>query len=224
MGIFYKWRIIMSETRYIISDASKQLDVEPHVLRYWEEELEMEIPRNEMGHRYYRDKDLKILKCVKDLKQQGFQLRAIKLILPEIETSEDMDIEKILGLKEELNQRAELGETQTFSPAEVVTAELVQPISPEKMTQFQEIMNKIIASALKDNNQALSQRVGEEVSNNVIKEMDYLLRVKDDREEERFKKLDETIRGFQKARQEAAAAQEPSKKEKRRKRRKFLRK
>ena len=24
--------------------------VEAHVLRYWEEELELEIPRNEMGH------------------------------------------------------------------------------------------------------------------------------------------------------------------------------
>ncbi len=27
----------MSETRYIISDAAKMIDVEPHVLRYWEE-------------------------------------------------------------------------------------------------------------------------------------------------------------------------------------------
>ena len=42
----------MSQTRYIISDASKKIDVEPHVLRYWEEELHLEIKRNEMGHRY----------------------------------------------------------------------------------------------------------------------------------------------------------------------------
>ena len=33
----------MEETRYMISDAAKRIDVEPHVLRYWEEELEMEI-------------------------------------------------------------------------------------------------------------------------------------------------------------------------------------
>lgn len=43
----------MNETRYLISDASKQLKVEPHVLRYWEEELNMPIKRNELGHRYY---------------------------------------------------------------------------------------------------------------------------------------------------------------------------
>ena len=38
----------MGEKRYIISDASKMLNVESHVLRYWEEELEIKIPRNEM--------------------------------------------------------------------------------------------------------------------------------------------------------------------------------
>ena len=51
----------MSETHYLISDASKKVDVESHVLRYWEEELEMNIPRNEMGHRYYTDFHIRII-------------------------------------------------------------------------------------------------------------------------------------------------------------------
>ena len=33
----------MSETHYLISDASKKVDVESHVLRYWEEELELVV-------------------------------------------------------------------------------------------------------------------------------------------------------------------------------------
>lgn len=45
----------MADVHYLISDASRKVDVESHVLRYWEEELEMNIPRNEMGHRYYTD-------------------------------------------------------------------------------------------------------------------------------------------------------------------------
>ena len=45
----------MMEKRYFITDASKMVDVEAHVLRYWEEELMINIPRNEMGHRYYTD-------------------------------------------------------------------------------------------------------------------------------------------------------------------------
>ncbi len=50
----------MSETHYLISDASKRLTWNL-VLRYWEEELEMNIPRNEMGHRYYTDFDIRLL-------------------------------------------------------------------------------------------------------------------------------------------------------------------
>ena len=45
----------MDEIHYLISDASKKVDVEAHVLRYWEEELGLDIPRNAMGHRYYTD-------------------------------------------------------------------------------------------------------------------------------------------------------------------------
>ena len=52
----------MGEKRYIISDASKMLNVESHVLRYWEEELEIKIPRNEMGHRYYTEGNIESLK------------------------------------------------------------------------------------------------------------------------------------------------------------------
>lgn len=39
----------MEKVRYMISDASSMVNVESHVLRYWEDELELNIPRNEMG-------------------------------------------------------------------------------------------------------------------------------------------------------------------------------
>ena len=48
----------MSEVRYMISDAAKLVDVEAHVLRYWEEELDLPIARNEMSHRYYTEDDV----------------------------------------------------------------------------------------------------------------------------------------------------------------------
>ena len=60
--------------KYIISDAASILKVEPHVLRYWEEELEIEIERNELGHRYYTNENLELLKKVKEWKEKGFQL------------------------------------------------------------------------------------------------------------------------------------------------------
>lgn len=66
------------EKRYMISDAAKLVDVEAHVLRYWEEELDIEIPRNEMGHRYYTERLITLFKAIKELKEQGFLLKAIK--------------------------------------------------------------------------------------------------------------------------------------------------
>lgn len=48
------------------------------MLRYWEEELEIDIKRNDMGHRCYSEKDVKILQRVKTLKDKGIQLKAIK--------------------------------------------------------------------------------------------------------------------------------------------------
>ena len=71
----------MGEIHYLISDASKKVDVESHVLRYWEDELELKIPRNEMGHRYYTDFHIRLFRQIKNLKEKGYQLKAIKTAL-----------------------------------------------------------------------------------------------------------------------------------------------
>lgn len=71
----------MEQTRYLISDAAKKVEVESHVLRYWEEELEIPIKRNELGHRYYTQEDVDRFREIKNLKEQGLQLKAIRMIL-----------------------------------------------------------------------------------------------------------------------------------------------
>ncbi|MBE5958793.1 MAG: MerR family transcriptional regulator [Lachnospiraceae bacterium] len=93
----------MNEKRYIISDASKILDVESHVLRYWEEELEIKIPRNEMGHRYYTENHINLLKSVRDLKKQGYGLKTIRIMLggePKELPADQMQNTKIEQFKE----------------------------------------------------------------------------------------------------------------------------
>ena len=64
----------------LISDAAKQVKVESHVLRYWEEELHLPIKRNELGHRYYTKEDVERFKEIKSMKERGLQLKAIKMI------------------------------------------------------------------------------------------------------------------------------------------------
>lgn len=65
----------------LISDAAKEVKVESHVLRYWEEELHLPIKRNELGHRYYTKEDVERFKQIKGMKERGLQLKAIKMIL-----------------------------------------------------------------------------------------------------------------------------------------------
>ncbi|NCC44906.1 MAG: MerR family transcriptional regulator, partial [Clostridia bacterium] len=75
----------MNETRYLISEASKVTQVDAHVLRYWEDELGLAINRNEMGHRYYTEKDIQVFQNIKELKKQGLQLKAIRRMLHQAE-------------------------------------------------------------------------------------------------------------------------------------------
>ena len=69
------------ENYVLISDAAKEVEVESHVLRYWEEELNLPIHRNEHGHRFYTREDVDRFKQIKKLKEGGLQLKAIRMIL-----------------------------------------------------------------------------------------------------------------------------------------------
>ena len=73
-----------------------------------------------------------------------------------------------------------------------------------KLEQFQSIISEVVSNALKENTGMLGKEVSEIVSDNVIKEMDYLMHIREKQEEERFKKLDETIRSCQLHRKESA--------------------
>ena len=81
----------MSERIYSISEAASMVEVETHVLRYWEEELDLDIPRNDMGHRFYRASDMKRFEDIQFLKERGFQLKSLKTVLPNADLIRKMD-------------------------------------------------------------------------------------------------------------------------------------
>ena len=152
----------MDNKRYIISEAAAKTGLEPHVLRYWEEELGIEIERNELGHRYYSAEQLELLSRVKEMKKRGFQLKAIKSEL--------------------------LGSNELMMP-EVTTVERVPQVSSEdKLEQFRAIIGGIVTQALRENNIVLGGEISDTVSTKVLKEMDYLMRMREEAEEERYKK------------------------------------
>ena len=204
----------MDEVHYLISDASKKVDVEAHVLRYWEEELELDIPRNEMGHRYYTDLHIRLFKQVKNLKEKGYQLKAIKHALNQVLKKDG----KAQGeLSDEILERdmnaalKEFKEEDNTTSLSTVKGDGVSVVAmEEKMEQFQQIMNLIIGRALEVNNEKLSQDISCLVNEKMGNELEFLFQASDQKEEERFRQLDETLRSYQKGGQaEAAAAKVP---------------
>ena len=177
----------MEKVRYMISDAADMVHVESHVLRYWEEELELAIPRNEMGHRYYTRENIKEFQRIKDLKDQGYQLKAIRMILHN-------------GTLEELNPSIQLpNPIEMALPQEVKSVKELKEVhtltSEERMSQFRELMSDIVGQAIAQNNEELSQTIGKDVQELVLKEMNYLMREQENAQEERYRKLDAAIRG-----------------------------
>ena len=72
----------------------------------------------------------------------------------------------------------------------------VQKLTPEeRMCQFRELMSEIVGQAVAQNNEQLSQTIGRDVQELVLKEMNYLMREQDEAQEERYRKLDAAIRG-----------------------------
>lgn len=178
----------MEKVRYMISDAADMVHVETHVLRYWEEELELTIPRNEMGHRYYTRENIKEFQRIKELKEQGYQLKAIRMILHN-------------GKLDDENLANSFPETMDMVlPEDRKSSDLpkkeVQTLTPEeRMCQFRELMSDIVGQAIEQNNEQLSQTIGKDVQEMVLKEMNYLMREQDNAQEERYRKLDAAIRG-----------------------------
>ena len=168
----------MDQIRYMISDASRLVEVESHVLRYWEEELELPIARNEMGHRYYTEDDIQLLKHIKKLKERGYQLKAIKM---------DISENGELIPREEI-QLQELPREKT----EVINS------NAEKMKQFQSILSKALGQALRENQETLSKELGGKVADQVTKEINYQFRAQEEAQEAYFRKLDERIQTVKK--------------------------
>lgn len=146
------------ENYMLISDAARQVQVESHVLRYWEEELKLPIKRNEWGHRYYGKEDVERFKQIKEMKESGLQLKAIRMILKDGNLSVCDDEEKQKG-EEVMPIRMD---------SQVTVAD-----KGEKVKRLQWLLQQMMKEAIQENNEIL------------LKELDYQFRLQEEREEER---------------------------------------
>lgn len=181
----------MGEVHYMISEAAKRVNVETHVLRYWEEELSLSIGRTEMGHRYYTEDDIQLFCCIKELKEQGIQLKELKGLIPDM-----------LRTRDKLKLQKEPKEDPTVSNS--VYEEQLDMASNASLEKIQLQIEEIFQHAMLENNKILEESVSQSISQAIIKEMNYLFQAQDRQEEDRYKKLDHLIRQQQTYRKESA--------------------
>ncbi|HBA68620.1 MAG TPA: hypothetical protein DCZ40_04595 [Lachnospiraceae bacterium] len=204
----------MEQVRYLISDAAKQVEVESHVLRYWEEELNIPIKRNELGHRYYTAEDVERFREIKRLKEQGLQLKAIRMVLKDgkLERLMSKEIPESMIVYREHSDNENGGRVISEQEKHMIEiigkrelAERNQESKEEKSYRLQVLLQHIISEAVKESNRELC----EEIKQSVLKEMDYQFRQQEEKEEERenerrkreeehYKKVDELLRNYSK--------------------------
>ena len=173
---------VVKEKQYKISEMTKLINVEAHVLRYWEEELQLPIKRNELGHRYYTEDDKELFLRVKQLKEKGIQLKGIRNILdiPQEDGVIHADLPQIV-------EKPSLSFTDN---------------KEEKSYRLQMLLKGLIQEAVEESNEKLA----EDIKECLVKELDYQFRVASEEEEqhrkeymrqqeEYFRQLDEMIRG-----------------------------
>ncbi len=93
-----------------IGEVSKILSVPSHVIRFWEENFPQLKPVKYNGRRYYSQKDINLLKKIKDLLyNQEYSIKGAavylkspisKLEIPSLEET----MEKLIKAREKLNQ------------------------------------------------------------------------------------------------------------------------
>lgn len=166
----------------LISDAAKEVKVESHVLRYWEEELHIPIKRNDLGHRYYTKEDVECFKQIKSMKERGLQLKAIKMILKngklDVILPED---EKVAPKKQKEKQEQWLQEDLPIDIVETRETGIVQESKEDKAKRLQWLLQQLIRETLQENNKELCKDIKE----SVVKELDYQFRTQEEKEEER---------------------------------------
>lgn len=208
----------MRKEEYLIHEAAQELEVEPHMLRYWEDELGFSVKRNERGYRIYGEKDMERLCYIKYLKEQGVKLKAMKNWMKDgvfpaeeqenilmknqsvptpVEAKLPQNVIPIRVVQEDKqkgNQMIEIKERKMTlkEQQEIATKmqenKIEQENINEKAYKMQLIMQKILSNILQENNDRLINELSDNIKNEVTKEFDYQMRLFIEEEDKREEK------------------------------------
>ena len=188
---------MVEEKQYKISEMTKKVQVEAHVLRYWEEELQLPIKRNNLGHRYYTEEDVERFLQIKQLKERGIQLKGIRSML-DLPVEE---LESVSGVDSFGRKPVSQSIVMKLPAADYSGTNLaLENGKEEKAYRLQMLLKGLVKEAVAESNAEMAMDIKE----SIIKEMDYQFRIAAEeqekqqlryqkQQEEYFEKLDYMI-------------------------------
>ena len=152
----------MEEKIYSVSEAVRLVGVESHILRYWEEELKIPIRRSSQGHRLYSERDIELFGKVREWRQKGLQLKAIRLLLNKEDVAEeavdfDRQVKTIAYDEQGINEQGiDEQEAQSY---EIVSTEDTK----ENLEKFMLILKQMMKEVTEEQDRRLEQMISDAV-------------------------------------------------------------
>ncbi|MDE2848364.1 MAG: MerR family transcriptional regulator [Gemmatimonadota bacterium] len=123
----------MSKLYYSSSEVSTMLELEPSVLRFWEDQFgQLRIKRNRAGKRMYREKDIELIRTIKQLtRDEGYTIAGAKKKLQE--SAANRGVEQAARAAERADRDAERA-----APGPANAAPGAEPAVPDKQAATDE--------------------------------------------------------------------------------------
>lgn len=192
-----------------VKDVAEMLETEAYVLRFYEKELNLEIRRNSKGHRMYTIEDVEMFRKVQDMREQGFQLKAIEGIMHDSNQEAKESYRQLSSVQ--------LAPTIPLKKSSIMSIDITDADN-EKVRQFSGMMKDVFRQALVEHSEEskleIKAEIKEEVKNVVDEQINKFQELQAAKDEEYYRKLDETMREVQKMRKEMGESKQEGKKQK----------
>ena len=140
----------MGEKGCSISEAAKRSGVEAYVLRYWEEEGLLKVPRNAKGHRCYTEAEFAAIRDIQKMKAEGLSIKDIR------------DVKEHPKSRE--NREHTENKKKDYDRENACTVDSVSAVEEDKKQQFYVILERLVKeSSLTRNREARYRRLDEAI-------------------------------------------------------------
>ena len=140
----------MGEKGCSISEAAKRSGVEAYVLRYWEEEGLLKVPRNAKGHRCYTEAEFAAIRDIQKMKAEGLSIKDIR------------DVKEHPKSRE--NREHTENKKKDYDREDACTVDSISAVQEDKKQQFYVILERLVKEiSLTRNREARYRRLDEAI-------------------------------------------------------------